>query len=240
MSYKNFLRGDNAPEVFAGEFDALGLAADDVVEFDPFRVGFVALHAEARAGVVFERGGAIGHELAFAQSDAHAADPIVFVAVVANVGRPYFRRVERLRTLVFRFGEPIVAPAEFDDGGFGVFRISTAEQQSKSGKIRMRGDEKAVALQFECDGLALVLDREAVLPSYEFKRAAIGGLIDAGEISGVFNECCRSDFWSGREGLLFALGAHELNGELRDGIGAIALHGVDGGEGADTFVDVDL
>jgi len=48
------LRGHDAPEVFAGEFDALGVAGDDVVEFDPFGVGFIAAHAEAIWGLRFE------------------------------------------------------------------------------------------------------------------------------------------------------------------------------------------
>ena len=48
------LRSEDAPEVFAGELDALSMAVDDVVEFDPFGVGFVAAHAEANRGLWFE------------------------------------------------------------------------------------------------------------------------------------------------------------------------------------------
>ena len=50
---QTFLRREDAPEVFAGEFDALGEAVNDVVEFDPLGVGFFAPHAEACSGFGF-------------------------------------------------------------------------------------------------------------------------------------------------------------------------------------------
>jgi len=69
-------RGEDAPEVFAREFEALSAAVHDIVETDPLGVGFFALRAECSISLSSQNGRAIDKQLALAKHDTDTADPI--------------------------------------------------------------------------------------------------------------------------------------------------------------------
>ena len=104
----------------------------------------------------------------------------------------------------------------------------------------MRHDEHAIAGILKRNALPLVLKKKLRAFRDENQGPSVRRLEGATKIRSIFHVGGNGN--GGRSGhrLTAAMRAHQLNGILHDGIGTVALHGVDGSKCAHAFVEIDL
>jgi len=131
---------------------------------------------------------------------------------------------------------------EFDYAPFGIIGFGVTEGKSESIKRGMANCEHFLRPnhRFDWDAPSLVYQEKRIAFAQKFPFAAIRPRVDTRILTGIFDERWWRRFWRFRQRLATSLRTHQLNRILNNGVGTVALHGVDGCERAYTFFDVDL